>query len=245
MELLNESLDKHFSGLENIKKCSSNNPQIIQSLCDFYNIPQQQRDAFTPFFSSIICSYLDRCEDVFKEMSKKHFFDVKQSQKNEVKKSHIKTLSQNLLPANRVEKYDSLKWFVCDSNIPLVLGDVGCLFKISGNKYKSLDNKRDKIKEIFLPISSSKMLVGTSSNQKPKIDFNHFMTIYVEHSREYFICSKSSQKMKSLLFSLGKKTGAFTNEKIQQKIGSTGLSSIAYKNDFTSPETESSLFSFL
>ncbi len=165
-------------------------------------------------------------------------------QKNEVKKSHIETLSQNLLPVDRVEKYNSLKWFVCSSNIPLVLGDVGCLFKISGNKYKSLDDKKDKIKNIFLPISSSKMLVGTSSNQKPKIDFNHFTTIYVEHSREYFICSKSSQKMKSLLFSLGKKAGIFTNEEMKKMTRSTILSSIPYEKDVTSPETESSLFSF-
>jgi hypothetical protein len=156
----------------------------------------------------------------------------------------VETLSQNLLPVDRVEKYDLLKWFVCDSSMSLVLGDVGCLFKISGDKYKPLDDEKDKIKNIFLPISSSKMLVGTSSPQKPKIDFNHFTTIYVEHSREYFICSKGSQKTKSLLFSLGKKAGVLTNEEIQQATGSTVLSSIPYRRDVTSPEIEPSLFSF-
>lgn len=243
-EFQNEFLDEHFSSSENIKNRSSNSPQIIQALCKDYNIPPQQRDIFAPVLQLIICNHLDKYEDEFKKISEEYFSEVKQAQKNEVKKSHLETLSQNLLPVNRVEKYDSLKWFVCDSSISLVLGDVGCLFKISGNRYKPLDDKKDKIKNIFLPISSNKMLVGTSSHQKPKIDFNHLITIYVEYSREFFICSKSSQKMKSLRFSLGKKAGILTNEEMKKMTTSTILSSIPYRRDVTSPEIEPSFFHF-
>jgi hypothetical protein len=245
MKFLNEDLDEYFSDFENIKKRALNNPRTIETLFRAYNVSPQQRESFIPLFSYMIANHLDKHRVTFERLSKEHFLKVKQSLINELKNGHIRSLSQNLLPAQRIEKYNSLKWFACDSNTPLILGDVGCLFEIPGNRYKSLDNREDEIKNIFLPISSNKILVGTSSNHKPKINFKHLRRFYAEHSREYFVCSKSSKEMQELSSSLGKKAKMLTEEEMEQIIESLPLVNyINYKSSALT-ETQSDLFSFI
>jgi Protein of unknown function (DUF4238) len=245
MKFLNEDLDEYFSDFENIKKRALNNPRTIETLFRACNVSPQQRESFIPLFSYMIANHLDKHRVTFERLSKEHFLKVKQSLLNELKNGHIRSLSQNLLPAQRIEKYNLLKWFVCDSNIPLILGDVGCLFEVSENRYKSLDDREDEIKNIFLPISSNKILVETSSNHKPKINFKHFRRFYAEHSREYFVCSKSSKEMQELSSSLGKKAKMLTEEEMEQIIESLPLVNyINYKSSALT-ETQSDLFSFI
>jgi Protein of unknown function (DUF4238) len=245
IEFLNEYLDEYFSDFENIKKRALNDPHTMETLFRAYNVSPQQRETFIPLFSGIIANHLDKHKVAFERLSEEHFLKVKQSLTNELKDGHIRALSQNLLPAKRIEKYNLLRWFICDSTIPLILGDVGCLFEISGNRYRSLDDKEDEIRNIFLPISSNKILLGTSSNRKPKINFKHFRRIYAEHSREYFVCSKNSREMKSLSFYLGNKAEMLTKEEKKQVAESVFLAaSVNYKKS-TLNEIQSSLFSFI
>jgi hypothetical protein len=245
MEFLNEYLDGYFSNFENIKKRAINNPHTMEALLRVCNVSPQQREVFIPLFSGMIANHLDKHKIAFEQLSKEHFLENKQALINELKNGHIRALSQNLLPAQRIEKYNSLKWSVCNSTIPLILGDVGCLFEVSGKRYKSLDSKEDEIKNIFLPISSNKILVGTSSNHKPKINFKHFRKIYAEHSREYFVCSKNSREMESLSSNLGKKAKILTEEEMEQIIESVFLSDYINCKESTLTEIQSDLFSLI
>lgn len=109
------------------------------------------------------------------------------------KESHIKTLAKTLIPEPRVAAYRKLNWHIFRSMESLVLGDVGCLFEIAGSKKcKSLSEKEDEIKNIYLPISSNSLLIGTSSNTVPKVDIKTVNENFVKCSREFFVSNDST-----------------------------------------------------
>lgn len=111
-----------------------------------------------------------------------------------VREGHIRALAAKPVSKQRIERYNLFHWFVCVSKNPLILGDVGCLFETSGiKKFKSIDYKNDGTKNIFLPISTEKMLIGTSLSILPQVDFKAINEAIAKCSREFFICYISSE----------------------------------------------------
>ncbi len=136
-----------------------------------------------------------------------------------VRESHIKSLAKDLFPEPRVEDYRKLNWFVCKSDEPLILGDVGCLFEIEGEKkFISLSGKEDVLKGVFLPISSDSLVVGTPLAIMPQIDFRAIKENTVKNSREFFVCSEVSTEMQRLHSVLGLEAEIFRKDEIQQLV---------------------------
>lgn len=135
------------------------------------------------------------------------------------KEGHIKALAKGLVPEPRVEDYRKLNWFVCKSDEPLILGDVGCLFEVAGKKkFISLSGKEDDLKNIYLPISSDTLMVGTASTAMPQIDFKVMNENAVKISREFFVCRESSPEMQKLLTILSAEAEIFSNDEIEQLV---------------------------
>lgn len=133
------------------------------------------------------------------------------------KKGHVKALAKNLMPEPRVEVYQQLSWFVIKANKTLILGDVGCLFEVENNeKYFSLNNKDDKLKSVYLPISSDTLIVGTTLSAPPVIDFRHLNEKFAKCSRDYFICRESTSEIGNLQAFLGVEAEIFSKEEILQ-----------------------------
>jgi hypothetical protein len=135
------------------------------------------------------------------------------------KEGHIKTLAKSLIPEPRVEDYRKLNWFVCKSDEPLILGDVGCLFEVAGKKkFISLSGKEDDLKNIYLPISSDTLVVGAASIAMPQVDFKSINENSAKISREFFVCRKSFPDMQQLLTILGTEAEIFSNDEIEQLV---------------------------
>jgi hypothetical protein len=135
------------------------------------------------------------------------------------KEGHIKTLAKSLIPEPRVEDYRQLNWFVCKSDDPLILGDVGCLFEVAGKKkFISLSGKEDDLKSIYLPISSDTLVVGTASPSMPQVDFKAINENSAKISKEFFICRESSPEMQKLQTILGAEAEIFGNDEIEQLV---------------------------
>jgi hypothetical protein len=133
------------------------------------------------------------------------------------KDSHIKALAKNLIPEPRAEDYRSLHWYVCKSSQPLILGDLGCLFEVTGAKqYITLTGNDDELKAVYLPISSERLIVGTASPIAPHIDFNRINQAFSEHSRDFFICCEHSQQSRDLQKLLGTKAEILSNDEIKE-----------------------------
>jgi hypothetical protein len=131
-----------------------------------------------------------------------------------VKDGHIKGLSKGLTPEPRVEDYMRLKWFVYDCAKSLILGDVGCLSETMEGKFKFLTFKGDEIRNIFLPIAENQILISTSLSETPHVDFNIINNEIAKCSREFFICSKYSPDICSLVPLLGSETEIISKEEL-------------------------------
>lgn len=134
-----------------------------------------------------------------------------------VKDGHIKTLAKSLIAEPRLENYRLLNWFVCECVEPLVLGDVGCLFEVAGaKKFKSLDDKEDELRAVYLPISSTKLVVGSPSRSIPRVDCTVINENSAKCSRDYFVCQSS--EMLVLLPLLGTESEVLSREEIKQLV---------------------------
>lgn len=136
-----------------------------------------------------------------------------------VKQAHIKSLLKNLVSEPRVEHYSRLHWYLRKSDKPLILGDVGCLFELEGySALKSLGGTEDKIKKVYLPISSDRMVVGTTKSELPQIDFTAINEAIAKCSRDYFVCSMSSPDMAHLASLLGEESQMFSQEEMEKVV---------------------------
>lgn len=220
-EFLLESLEEYLSDFGNLKGLILSDPQIMRNAFEAkikgFQIQQHQKDIIMSLLPSMASILLDQQKSEFRSLIKTALEQTKEALPTMLKEAHITTLSQELIPEPRIGNYRSLKWFVLHSEVPLVLGDVGCLFEVSGNRYKSLDSK-DKLENIFLPIASDRILAGTPSKSAPKIDFQSFKEIYVKQSREYFVCSEPSTEMVSLASSIGEASEIISKVELEQII---------------------------
>lgn len=135
------------------------------------------------------------------------------------KEGHIKALAKSLIPEPRVEDYRKLNWFVCKSNEPLILGDVGCLFEVESKKrFVSLTGKKDDLKSIYLPISSDILIFGTTSTTMPEVNFKVVNENSAKISRDFFVCREYSTEMQKLQTVLGTEAEILSKDEIEQLI---------------------------
>lgn len=134
-----------------------------------------------------------------------------------IKEGHIKSLLQEFISNPRVEDYKQLKWIVLFSERSIILGDMGCLSETMGlGNFKIITFKNDKIKNIILPISDKKLLIGTSLNELPDMDIKLLNEEIVKHSREFFISSNKSAEISSLVPLIGNKKEIVAMEDVEQ-----------------------------
>lgn len=133
------------------------------------------------------------------------------------RKGHIQVLAKNLIPEPRLENYQELSWFVIKADRSLILGDAGCLFEVAQKaNFVSLNSKGDKLKNVFLPISSNTLVLGTSLSAPPSIDFQYLNEQIVKCSREFFICEEASQEVLSMHSFLGENAEILSKNEIAQ-----------------------------
>lgn len=121
-----------------------------------------------------------------------------------VKDGHLKSLAKSLIPGPRVDEYKKLRWFVLKPSKSLVLGDVGCLFEVAGKKrFISSSGKDDDLKNVYLPIGSNTLVIGTALASVPDVVSRSINESFARSSREFFVCRESSSEMEELLTVLG------------------------------------------
>lgn len=133
-----------------------------------------------------------------------------------LKEQHIKILAKSLIPEPSVEEYKNLNWFVCKSDRHLVIGDIGCLFEVDEKKrFISLAGTSDKLQNIYLPISSDTLIIGTRQFELPQIDFDFINKNFVRCSRDFYICNERLPEVEILSNQLGKDSEILGAEGVQ------------------------------
>lgn len=133
--------------------------------------------------------------------------------------NHIEVLAKKPVPEMRTQEDHPLRWFVCVSEHQLILGDFGVLFETTGAKrFKPIPENEDVIKNVFLPISSNQMLIGTSLSSVPQVDFNLINEAIARCCKEFFVSSVLSQEKNRLALSIGKDSWIVSREELEQLI---------------------------
>jgi hypothetical protein len=113
--------------------------------------------------------------------------------------------------------YQSLRWLTCKSETPLILGDAGCLFETAGTDgFKSLLDKDDVIKNVFLPVSHNQMLIGTSMPAVPRIDVHFLNEAAAKSSEKFFVSSKNSSEHTRLIPFIGKESQIISKKELER-----------------------------
>ncbi|MEP7148154.1 MAG: DUF4238 domain-containing protein [Acidobacteriota bacterium] len=144
------------------------------------------------------------------------FSQVRAALPSAVRASHIKTLAKDLARTPRVDEMKRMSWYVLGVN-GLVLGDVACLFTSEKKPdYHTYAAKDEGITGIFLPISSDRLLVGTSASTPPIINVEEFNLAMTRKSRDYFVSSENSEQMINLQREIGSDSSLLSSDELRE-----------------------------
>lgn len=218
-EFMIEKISDFLSNINNIKEVmlGEYGKKEIQKKLKEDNIPRLIRRKSNKLIKDLTSAYLNNNEEEMLSLNQIMIEHIKNSLPKMVKEAHIRGLSKDLTPEPRVEDYRRLRWFVFCGTGPIILGDMGCLFEATGTKkFKFLNEKDDKLRNIFLPISNTQILVGTSFSKIPYIDLKLLNEEIAKNSREFFISSDNSILINSLISYIGTETEIITKKELEQ-----------------------------
>jgi hypothetical protein len=199
------------------------NPNILQQ--EFNQIlsvctPDQQRIIKTEIQRNP--SLLDNLlRNSIAEMNSIHpiLMDSFESLKNDVqnmsKNAHIKSLSESIIPEKRVEKLRDLNWFLC-VQVPgsYILSDAGALCCTSNAQYKPLISGDEDIQDVFLPISSQHLLIGSIEPILKKTEIEAINQSSAAISKNFFIAGQHTQREITYAQQIDSKNSLISEEKL-------------------------------
>jgi len=216
-EFLMDRISEFLSDYNNIKKLLANNFNLegFEKILEDQQIPQPYRPLVRWFLQNMDSDFGQ--ESILRIFFQTVTVELKKVTPKATKEGHIKAMAKNIIPEVRTEDYRLLHWFICKSKTPLILGDSGCLFELVGpQRFKSINDKNDKIANIFLPISSDRMLIGRAISSAPQVDSKAINEVIAKSSREYFVCSERSEEIASLLALIATDSELISKEDIEQ-----------------------------
>ena len=195
--LLKNSLDKQFRGLNlppDFKKylcrlALSNAPKLIQEMGPQINV-------LAKMFS--------------KELSK--------CLSGAIKDGHLKLLRETIAPEIRVESYQRLIWSLeIIKDTDLILGDFGVLIEINGSRrFKTFWEKGDKVRNVYLPISGSHLVVGRADRNSKICPHLVLVNAIAESSREFFVSRSETEENKILSQNIGNNSKIISDEEVRK-----------------------------
>lgn len=220
-EYLLEQVTEYLADYNNLKRMVLRNPYVIREelakLLKDIPAPDFYKGMLLEMMELFVPTMMDEMQPQFEVIVRGLFEEVKAVLPKAAREGHIKTLAKNPFSQPRADEYGRLTWFVRESVAPLVLGDVGCVFEIdSERRFKPLDDKGDKIINIFLPIASDKYLIGMSSPGAQEVESKTLNEAMAKCSYEYFICSESSTEKVTLSSVIGEWSGILSAKELEQ-----------------------------
>lgn len=123
------------------------------------------------------------------------------------REAHNKALAKAPVSEVRAQKYEKHRFSVHETTSSLILGDTACVFEQQNStdyRFCPFDDGSPAAVNVFLPISSHRILVGTTLRESAPNDAKRFNQIAASCSFEYFV-SCDGQEMKSLTTLIGSK----------------------------------------
>jgi hypothetical protein len=132
--------------------------------------------------------------------------------------AHVKSLTENQIPAIRVQILQRLVWsVVCTNPGEMILGDVGAVAReIDDTQLKHpMVFEFNKIGMLCCPIGSSSVLVAHARGINHAFSSDEINRASAELSREFFVSSGPNQRFDDLLNIIGKRADMMSPEEIR------------------------------
>jgi hypothetical protein len=129
-----------------------------------------------------------------------------------VKEAHNKSLLEQPRPELRVQGLRSLDWSVIVFSTGLIISDVGPIARIGTGALRSLTDKDDEIREVFLAVSASHLLFGTRNSEVPNLSTDSLNEIFARRTFEHFVSASNGPREIGLHGILGNDSDIFPKE---------------------------------
>lgn len=143
--------------------------------------------------------------------------DVKKS----MARAHIKSLTENQIPAARVRILQTLVWSIVRTNQNgVVLGDAGAVAReIDDTKFRHpLALEFDRLGMLCCPIGSRSVLVGRAIGFEHPFSADEINQASAELSREFFVAAERNQSFDGLQRVIGNRADIMTPQEIRELI---------------------------
>lgn len=118
------------------------------------------------------------------------------------KKGHLRGLSRALAGPTKAKVYEGLSYRTFDVAFPIPLGDSLTLIQVEGTRrFKPFFEKDDQFQAIYLPLTSSRELVGSSGSFEPRLE--ELPAAIAQSSLEVFICSAEHHALRVFQSQIG------------------------------------------
>ncbi len=226
-DLFINELDTWFSSEQNIRVMIQKQPAIFQKALDNalnqhpFPLTLEQRALGTLYAKQMLPRFIEQNMNVIQGHFRALIKEAYRTFPGMIKASHNMAISGDPLPERRAEKYNSLEWSVCPSLDFVILGDSACVFEIaqgSERRFKFIDDIDDDIYRLYLPISSSSVILGTRKGRRVKPDMRSANRASAELSREFIVTSHESKKAEQLCDVIGTKSNIFTQDELEDLV---------------------------
>lgn len=217
---------------------NTNNEKLAKAI-EIFDLIGFEKDDFKKMVTQITYESLDEDEsknemkDIVKGLFSQIFDESNALYPKSIKEGHNKSLAENTIPLPRVKEYEQLDWNIYEVNSPLILGDVACIFReFGGNSFRS-SCTIEKTGQIYLPISSNQILIGTFNSEKIETNVKVLNEAIVKCSYEQFICSEKSDDKIDLIQFIGTDAYIVSDEEIETELSEirSNIQNINTKND--------------
>ncbi|MCB2188804.1 MAG: DUF4238 domain-containing protein [Deltaproteobacteria bacterium] len=147
-----------------------------------------------------------------------HFICLaRQAMEDNIKRLYLQSLGEEIIPEKRVAMYNSFNWIKYRANMPLLLGDLGCVCEKSRPvRMDSLLFSSKDISTIYLPISSDQILVGSRGCKSIEVDYEALNREIAKLSRDYFVSAERLERFNEYRHLIGTSPVQDYREKIDK-----------------------------
>jgi hypothetical protein len=212
-------LEKYLGEPANFRRLLLRNPDLINEelgkVLDRFNLPVEQKEFLLGLVEYLGPMLVDEQMPEIQSMLGNLMAQIKPNIAKAVKDGHIRTLAKNPAPEPRAESYQKLNWIVKHVEESLLMGDFGCLFEVdSDKKFKSLNDKDDRILNIYLPVSAHTLVVGTPHTKINDLHVSQINSSIAKCSFEYFVSAVAGDDLNVLSTSIGMQSELLTRNEM-------------------------------
>jgi Protein of unknown function (DUF4238) len=154
---------------------------------------------------------INSCVNFLKEILAIHAKNNNNDLKSQSRDTHNKIIIAEKNHQLVAESLSDFQWVVIKSQHCLILGDSICFFESQDGKFSPFDD--DLIKNIYMPISSHKLLVGFKGIHSPAINSEQINHQNARCCHNSFVFSENSDEIQSLVNLIGENF-----KPVQQKV---------------------------